>query len=72
MTLFKDQEYKLETGVLNDSGEFETGLTVNYELRKASDNSLVASGVTTEINGIYSFTYTFTESIQYRLKFDTD
>ena len=70
-TLFKNIEYKIETGILDNYGQFATGLTVTYDVRKASDNSLVTSGTTTEISGIYSYTYTFAESIEYRSKLTT-
>jgi len=70
-TLFKDTEYKIDIGIVDELGNFATGLTVTYDVRKATDNSLVTSGTTTEISGIYSYTYTFTENLEYRSKFTT-
>ena len=70
-TLFKDTEYKIEIGVVDQLGDFATGLTVFYDVRKSTDNSLIVSGTTTEISGIYSYIYTFTENLEYRSIFTT-
>jgi len=70
-TLNVNTEYKIEVGVIDHYGDFVTGLTVYYDVRKATDNSLVISGISNEINGVYSYTYTFTEVIEYRSRFIT-
>jgi hypothetical protein len=70
-TLYSNTIYKIETAILNNDGSFSSGLTVNYELRKSFDNSIISSGTTTETNGIYSYSYTFNESIEYRSIFLT-
>jgi len=70
-TLFKDTLHKLEIAILDEYGDFTSGLTVLYDIRKASDNSLVVSGTTSEINNLYTFSYTFTNIDEYRLKYIT-
>lgn len=61
----------IEVAVLDNTGKFETGLTVDYEVRKVSDNSMLTSGTCTETNGVYHFTYTFTVVEEYRLQWIT-
>jgi len=71
-TLYTDNEYKIEIGIINNDGSFASGLTVNYELRKSVDNSITSSGLTTESNGgVYSYTYTFNDPLEYRSLFLT-
>lgn len=58
--------------VIQDSyGKFVSGLTVDYEVRKCSDDSVVTSGTATETNNVYHFSYTFTTTEQYRLEWTT-
>lgn len=71
INLIKNYTHKLEKGIIDEFGNFKSGLTVTYEIRKSSDNSLIASGTATDISGIYSFTHTFTETGEYRMKFMT-
>ena len=59
-TIYKDIEQYFETGVIDENGDFVTGLTVLYEVRVSSDDSFVTSGTTSETNGVYYFSYTFT------------
>lgn len=70
-TLFKDKASKLEIAILDDLGEFVSGLTIIYQITNASDDSFVVSGITTEINNTYTFTYTFISNGEYRLKYIT-
>jgi len=69
-TLFKDQSSILEIAMLDDLGDFVSGLTITYEVRDTS-NILIISGITSEINNIYSFSYTFDTNGVYRLKYLT-
>jgi len=68
---YNNIEQYFEVGITNEVGDFATGLTVTYEIRQCSDNSLVQSGTTTESSGVYSFTYTFTTNQDYRVKYIT-
>jgi hypothetical protein len=62
-----------EVGVTDASGKLRTGLVVDYEIHKCSDNSLLVSGTANEIGitGVYSFSYTFTDIEEYRLHWIT-
>ncbi|MBI3990960.1 MAG: hypothetical protein HY350_02310 [Candidatus Omnitrophica bacterium] len=71
MFVFKDKAHKLELMVLDDNGDFVTGITVTYEIRKAADDTLVTSGTMTEENKVYTAGYTFTELGTYRVKYTT-
>ena len=70
-TIYKDLEHYSEIGIIDEYGDFVTGLTVTYGVRKSSDNSYIISGTTSETNSVYYFNYTFTESTEYRLKWIT-
>jgi len=63
----------LEVGVLNSNGKPQTGLVIDYEIRKCSDNSLLTSGTATEVGttGVYMFSYTFTTVAEYTLHWIT-
>lgn len=70
-TLYKDTLYNLEIGIVDEIGDFVSGLTILYEIKKSSDNSFITSGQTTETHDIYSFSYSFSETGEYRLKYLT-
>jgi hypothetical protein len=61
----------IEVAILGNTGKFETGLSVDYEVRKVSDDSVLTSGTATEASGVYYFTYTFTVVEEYRLQWIT-
>jgi len=69
-TLFKDQSSTLEIAIIDEWGDFVSGLTVNYEVRDTS-NTLIVSGLTSVVNNVYTFSYTFDTNGQYRLKYLT-
>jgi hypothetical protein len=61
----------LEVAIQDNYGKFVSGLTVDYEIRKCSDDSVVTSGTATETNNVYHFSYTFISAEQYRLEWTT-
>ncbi len=67
----KDSTYYLETSVTDSSGDFVSGLTITYEIRKSSDNSLFASGTLTEVGDAYRDSTTFTVVGQYSIFYVT-
>lgn len=74
MILFKDENYKLDLGVIDRRGDFKSGLTVTYELRKSSDNSLVTLGTMTEVgsSGVYQTSSLSINSLgKYRIEYVT-
>lgn len=71
MQLFINIPHKFETAVIDANGDFDTGLTVTYEIRKCLDDSLIASGTMAGVGSVYSATYTFTEIGEYRVKYIT-
>jgi len=71
ITLYKNIAYKLELVVLDNDGKFASGLTVTYEIRKCSDDSLFASGTMSETSSVYYVDVIFTTSAEYRIKYVT-
>jgi len=72
MKIDKDTTYVLELFVRENTGEPASGLTTSYTICKSSDNSVISSGPLTEIgNGVYSASYLFTVSAQYRILYNT-
>jgi len=71
MTYYKNTEYYFELLPTDELGELVSGLTINYNIFKSSDNSLTTSGTMVEvgISGVYQLTYTFTLSGQYRIEY---
>ncbi|MCK9415943.1 hypothetical protein M0Q97_04715 [Candidatus Dojkabacteria bacterium] len=69
--IIKDQNNYYEIAVIDEFGDFVSGLTINYDIRKSIDNSLMISGITSEINSVYFFEYIFTELGNFRLKYIT-
>jgi len=69
MRLFKSVLAKLEVGVISTTGAFVSGLALTYQIRKCSDNSVVQSGVMTEIgtSGVYTVNFTPPDAIEYRV-----
>lgn len=70
-TLFKDKEHKLEVAIIDENGGFVSGLTISYDIRNSIGNVYVISGITSEINNLYTLSYVFTENGEYRLKYIT-
>jgi len=64
-------EYKLDLSVIDEVGNFISGLSVNYEIRKSSDNSLLDSGIMAEEGDLYVISYIFLEVGQYRVLYYT-
>jgi len=71
MIRFKDKAGYLEVSVVDDNGDFVTGLTITYEVRDISDNSLFASGTLTAAGNIYKAAITFTSVGQYTAIYTT-
>lgn len=71
MNVLKDINNYYEITVVDQVGDFVSGLTINYEIKKSLDNSLIISGTTNEIQSVYYFDYTFTETGNFRLKYIT-
>ena len=71
MKVIKGIATNFEVAIQDNYGKFVSGLTVDYEVRKCSDDSVVTSGTATETNNVYHFTYTFTSAEQYRLEWTT-
>ena len=71
MKVIKDIATNFEVAIQDSYGKFVSGLTIGYEVRKCSDDSVVTSGVATETNNVYHFSYTFTAAEQYRLEWTT-
>lgn len=69
--IFKDEAVKFETAVLDGNGDFVLGLTVTYEIRKCADDSLVASGTMSAVGNVYSASYTFADTGEYRILYTT-
>lgn len=63
--------HKLEVSLIDENGNFVSGLTITYELRKSSDNSLVDSGTLIEEGNIYAASVTINEVGQYRIIYFT-
>lgn len=70
-TLFKDKLHNLEIAVIDNDGGFVSGLTISYEITNTSGDTLLTSGITSEINNAYTFSYIFTDIGEYRLKYIT-
>jgi len=71
MKVIKNIATNFEVAIQDSYGKFVSGLTIGYEVRKCSDDSVVTSGTATETNNVYHFTYTFTAAEQYRLEWTT-
>jgi hypothetical protein len=71
MRLFNNIPHKLELSVIDLYGKYVSGLLVNYEVRKCSDNSIVYSGVMSEISLVYTKEITLVEVGEYRIKYIT-
>ncbi len=71
MNYYKNNVYYFEVLVTNDTGNFVSGLTINYSIYKSSDNGLITSGIMVEVgtSGVYQFPYTFIISGQYRIEY---
>jgi hypothetical protein len=71
MQLFKNESCVFDLALLGNVGEFVSGLSVDYEITKVSDGSLVTSGTMSEVANIYTFSYSFSTNGWYRLKYFT-
>lgn len=73
MTLYAKQStvYPLIVAVLDTEGKYITGLTVNYEVRRSSNNNLEASGTMTGIGNIYLVNITLTDLDKYYVLYIT-
>ena len=63
-----NKPYILEVTPIDCDGNFKSGLSITYQIRKSSDNTLFSSGLLSEISGgTYIKSVTFTEENQYRV-----
>lgn len=71
--IYKNTEHYLELSVIDNKGDFVSGLSIIYKIYKSSDNSLIDSGTMAEIgdSGIYKVLIIFTEIGQYRVEYVT-
>jgi hypothetical protein len=61
----------LVVAVINTTGDFVTGLNISYEVRKASDHTIVASGILTNTGNIYLTFITLTDLGDYYIFYTT-
>jgi len=68
---YKDKLYYFELLITDDTGNFVSGLTINYNIYKSSDNSLITTGNMVEVvvSGVYQLSHTFVLSGQYRVEY---
>ena len=71
MRIFKNIPDKLELVVTDLLGNYISGLIINYEVIKCSDDSVVYSGTMDEIDSVYSKEITLTIVGEYRVKYTT-
>lgn len=57
--------------ILDGKGDYKTGLTITYEVRKSSDNSLITSGTLTNTGNIYTDTITIADLGEYYILYFT-
>ena len=69
MLYFINQTHYVEAAATDANGDFASGLTITYEVRKSSDNTLISSGTMSEIGttGVYKASVTFTAIGQYHV-----
>ncbi len=67
---FKGVAYKLEQSLVDGSGNFVTGQTINYTIKKSSNDSLFLSGAMGQEGYLYVAPVTFTDVGQYRVIYD--
>jgi hypothetical protein len=71
INILKNVNNYYDVTVIDEIGDFVSGLIINYEIRKSIDNSLIISGITNEIESTYYFNYMFDIIGNYRLKYIT-
>jgi len=73
MTLYAKQStvYPLIVAVVDTQGKYVTGLIVNYEVRRSSDNNLEDSGSMTSIGDIYLANITLADLDKYYVLYIT-
>ena len=71
--IYKDVTHKLEVGVIDQYGNFVSGLLVTYEVKRCSDDGIIQDGVLPEIGvtGVYSVPITISINGEYRVKYTT-
>jgi len=64
--------FYLDLLVTDTNGDSKSGLTVTYTLYKSSDDSIIDTGILSDVgNGVYKGTYNFTISGQYYIIYET-
>jgi hypothetical protein len=72
MKIYTGTTYPLELFVIGETGEPVSGLTTSYSIYDSETNLLVVSGsLTDQGNGVYTATYTFATSGQFRVIYNT-
>ena len=69
--LYKDNTYFLEVAVIDVNGDFVTGLSISYEIRKSSDGSIVQAGAMTADGNAYKVSVNFSTVGTYRIFYVT-
>ena len=67
----QNNAYPLITVLLDKQGDFQTGETITYEVRKSSDNSLVTSGTLTSTGNIYTDSIVLSDLGEYHILYFT-
>ena len=57
--------------ILDNKGDYQSGLTITYEVRKSSDNSLTTSGTLTSTGNIYTDTISIANIGEYYILYFT-
>lgn len=71
LNLKQNTAYPLIVTLLDKQGNYKTSETITYEVRKASDNSLVTSGTLTNTGNIYTDSITLTDLGDYYILYFT-
>jgi len=73
ITLYKNYTYYFESSIIDIDGDFAygSGITMDYEIIKSSDESLIDSGSMAQVGNIYKVPYTFTQTGEYRIEYTT-
>ena len=68
---FKNNTYKLEISIIDKKGDFVTGLTITYEIRRSADDVLIDSGTMSAEGNVYTASVSFSATGQYRVLYTT-
>jgi hypothetical protein len=66
-----DKDHYLEVGMIGKTGDFVSGLSISYQLRRSSDDILISSGSLTEETNVYTALVNISVADQYRVIYIT-